>query len=144
RLSHRLHPSQLAYIGLTKSLAAFCQEFARRKGIRVDFAHDEIPELPAEVTTCLYRVAQEAIRNAEKHSGCSRIGVKLATSSESVCLSVTDSGRGFSVAAIEGTQGLGLVSMAERAHSLGGELSVRSEVDRGTRIEVSIPVAVAH
>src|SRR5262249_23525028 len=140
RLSHRLHPSQLAYIGLTKSIAALCEEFARQKSLQIDFEHDEIPDLPSEVTTCLYRVAQEAMRNAEKHSGCRRIRVALAARPQSIGLCVSDSGRGFVVAAPEGVSGLGLVSMDERVRSVGGTLVVRSAIDEGTRIEVTIPL----
>ena len=74
-LSHRLHPSRLAHIGLTNALSTLCNEFARQGSMEIDFHHDEIPDLPSEVTTCLYRVAQEAIRNAEKHSGSRRVRV---------------------------------------------------------------------
>jgi PAS domain S-box-containing protein len=140
RLSHRLHPSQLAYIGLTKSLASFCEEFGRQKGLEITFRHDDVPELKSEVTTCLYRVAQEAVRNAGKHSGCRQIRLELVSRTDAVCLCVSDTGRGFAAGAAEGMPGLGLVSMAERVRSVGGALSVVSEIDVGTRIEVSIPL----
>ena len=65
----------------------------------IDFHHDEMPELPSEVTTCLYRVAQEAIRNAEKHSGSRRVRVELAARSGAIWLRVSDSGRGFAATA---------------------------------------------
>ena len=139
-LSHRLHPSRLAHIGLTNALSTLCDEFARQGSMEIDFHHDEIPELPSEVTTCLYRVAQEAIRNAEKHSGSRRVRVELAAGSDSIKLSVSDSGLGFAATSFESSTGLGLVSMAERVRSVGGALSVQSEVNRGTHIEASIPL----
>ena len=139
-LSHRLHPSRLAHIGLTNALSRLCDEFAQQGSMDIDFHHDEIPELPSEVTTCLYRVAQEAIRNAEKHSGSRRVRVELAARSDSILLCVSDSGRGFAATSVECSTGLGLVSMAERVRSMGGALSVQSEVNRGTRIEASIPL----
>jgi PAS domain S-box-containing protein len=140
-LSRRLHPSQLNYIGLTRALSNLGLEFAQRSALEIEFDHDEIPDdLPADVTLCIYRVAQEAIRNAEKHSGASRVRVTLAAGSTSIRLCVSDSGRGFAPGSIEGSPGLGLVSMAERVRSMGGTLSIQSEVDRGTRIEVSIPI----
>jgi len=139
-LSHRLHPSRLAHIGLTNALSRLCEEFARQGSMEVDFHHDEIPDLPSEVTTCLYRVAQEAVRNAEKHSGSRRVRVDLAARSDSIVLCVSDSGLGFAATSVECSTGLGLVSMAERVRSVGGTLSVQSEVNRGTRIEASIPL----
>ena len=94
-LSHRLHPSRLAHIGLTNALSTLCDEFARQGSMDIDFHHDEIPDLPSEVTTCLYRVAQEAIRNAEKHSGSRRVRVELAARPDAIMLCVSDSGLGF-------------------------------------------------
>jgi len=141
RLSHRLHPSQLSILGLTKALSGLCNEFARQNRIQIHFTYDEVPTLSPEVTTSLYRVAQEAIRNAEKHSGTSHVRIELARMSDSVRLSVSDAGRGFDPTATTGSSGLGLVSMAERVNSVGGQLSVRSAVNHGTRIEVSIPLS---
>jgi PAS domain S-box-containing protein len=140
-LSHRLHPSRLAHIGLTNALSRLCDEFAQQGSMDIDFQHDEIPALPSEVTTCLYRVAQEAIRNAEKHSGGRQVRVELAAGSDSIRLCVSDSGRGFAATSAESSPGLGLVSMAERMRSVGGALSVQSEVNRGTHIEASIPLS---
>ena len=139
RLSHRLHPSQLAFVGLTSALSTFCAEFGRQNGVEIDFNHDEMPDLPSAVKTCLYRVAQEAIRNAEKHSGSRHIRLQLAARSDSVWLCVSDSGRGLRATEVE-SSGLGLMSMAERVRSVGGELFVRSDVDRGTSIEASVPL----
>jgi len=139
-LSHRLHPSRLAHIGLTNALSRLCDEFARQGSMAIDFHHDAMPNLPSEVTTCLYRVAQEAIRNAEQHSGSRRVRVELAARSDAIVLCVSDSGLGFDATAVEGRSGLGLVSMAERVRSLGGAFSVQSAINRGTHIEASIPV----
>jgi signal transduction histidine kinase len=139
-LSHRLHPSRLAHIGLTNAISRLCDEFAQQGIMDVDFQHDEIPDLPSEVTTCLYRVAQEAIRNAEKHSGSRRVRVELAARSDSIRLRVSDAGLGFAATSADCSTGLGLVSMAERLRSVGGALTVQSEVNRGTHIEASIPM----
>jgi len=140
RLSHRLHPAQLALLGLTKAISGLCEAFARRTDVEIDFVHDEMSKLPADVNVCLYRIAQEAIQNATKHSRCPRIGVELRTAPDAVRLCVSDAGRGFDQGAAEHSAGLGLVSMAERARSVGGTLSVHSAIDQGTRIEVVIPL----
>ena len=121
-------------------MSNFCTEFERQNNIEIVFEHDEMPDLPAAVTTCLYRVAQEAIRNAERHSGSRRIHLQLAARRDSIWLCVSDSGRGFAASDLESTAGLGLMSMAERVRSIGGELSVQSDVNRGTRVEVSVPL----
>jgi PAS domain S-box-containing protein len=139
RISHRLHPAQLSLLGLTKALSGLCEAFARRTDVEIDFAHDAIPKLPADVNVCIYRIAQEAIQNATKHSQCRRIDVTLRASPDAIRLSVADAGRGFDPGAAENSSGLGLVSMAERARSVGGRLAVRSAVDHGTCVEVSIP-----
>jgi signal transduction histidine kinase len=141
RLSHRLHPSQVALVGLTKALATYCADFGRQNGIQVDFKHEKVPDLPSTITTCLYRVAQEALKNAEKHSGAHRVHVELAATSDAVSLCVSDSGRGFSSAETESGPGLGLMSMAERVRSVGGELSIQSDINRGTRVEASVPLS---
>jgi PAS domain S-box-containing protein len=142
RISHRLHPAQLALLGLTKALSALCEALARRTDVEIAFVHGEIPKLPADVNVCLYRIAQEAVQNAIKHSRCRRIDVHLSTGPDAVRLCVSDAGRGFDQSAAERNAGLGLMSMAERARSVGGELSVRSAIDQGTRIEVSVPLVV--
>jgi signal transduction histidine kinase len=141
RISHRLHPAQLALLGLTKAIAGLCEGFARRTEIRIDFVEGDLPKLPAETNVCLYRIAQEAIQNAAKHSECGQISVTLSAAADAVRLCVSDAGRGFDPSAAHYSSGLGLVSMAERARSVGGQLSVRSAVDKGTRIEVTIPLA---
>jgi PAS domain S-box-containing protein len=139
RISHRLHPAQLALLGLTKALSGLCEAFARRSDVEIEFVHDAIPKLAADVNVCIYRIAQEAIQNATKHSQCGQISVTLTASPDAVRLCVSDVGRGFDPGAAEHSSGLGLVSMAERARSVGGELTVRSSVGQGTRVEVRIP-----
>jgi PAS domain S-box-containing protein len=141
RLSHRLHPSMLEHLGLTAALSSLCNECTRRGEIQVDFEHHNIADrLPTDMKTCLYRVVQEAIRNAEQHSGANRVRVTLTTSPGFIHCGVSDSGRGFAARAVDRRRGVGLVSMTERVQSLGGTLSVQSEVGGGTRIEASIPL----
>jgi signal transduction histidine kinase len=141
RLARRLHPAQLEYIGLTKALANLCNEYARQSGMATEFASADVPKtLPLEVSICLYRVAQEAIRNAVKHSGAAGVQVDLRANGHTIRLSVQDAGKGFVEGAMAGGPGLGLVSMAERIDSIGGTWSVVSNVGHGTRIEASVPL----
>jgi PAS domain S-box-containing protein len=141
RLARRIHPSQLQHITLTTALTSLCEEFTRRSGMAVQFSHSKITGgLPVDIKICLYRVAQEAIRNAEQHSGADSVHVKLSVGPDAIQCSVSDSGRGFDAGTAGAGRGLGLVSMTERVHSMGGTLSIDSESGRGTRIDVSIPL----
>ena len=116
-----------------------CYKTKRITDVEIDFVHDAIPKLQADVNVCIYRIAQEAIQNATKHSQCRQINVTLTASADGVRLSIVDAGRGFDPGAAEHSSGLGLVSMAERARSVGGQLTLRSAVGQGTCVEVSIP-----
>jgi signal transduction histidine kinase len=86
-------------------------------------------------------VAQEAIRNVHKHSGCREALVELDEISGSLRLRISDRGNGFDPSLAEATQGLGLLSMEERLRSMGGELFVHSRPGGGTRIEATIPAS---
>jgi two-component system NarL family sensor kinase len=138
RLSRRMHPSQLTYLGLTKALSGLCKEFARQHGMTIDFDHEEMPKLPPDISTCIYRVVQEALRNAERHSGSRHVRVELVARPEVIELRVSDEGRGFDTT-IADEAGLGLVSMTERVRGVGGDLFIRSAIGSGTHIHVSIP-----
>jgi len=140
RISHRLHPALVALLGLTKALSRLCAAFSRQTRVAIDFDHGDIPPLPPELSSCLYRVAQEALQNATKHSQSPVISVKLTADAEAIHLCVADEGRGFDRTAAEHAPGLGLVSMMERTRSVGGHLSVQSAPNEGTRVEVSIPL----
>jgi len=87
----------------------------------------------------VYRVAQEALHNALRHSGASDIAVTLAMRRRRVVLEVTDDGAGFATRPPPG--GLGLLSMRERANSVGGALTIRTAPGAGTRVRLSIPAA---
>jgi PAS domain S-box-containing protein len=142
KVSHRLHPSLLDFLGLTAAMSEFCKEFGRLNEMEIEFVHYQVPPmLPKEVTLCFYRVAQEAVRNAQKHSGCRKVRVELIGAPDSVRLRVSDSGTGFDPASVQRDR-LGLISMAERLRNLGGELTVQSRPGCGTSIEASVLLTV--
>src|SRR5262245_55372381 len=106
--------------------------------MEIEFVQDQVPPmLSREVTLCFYRVAQEAIRNAHKHSGCRQVRVELTGAPDSIRLCVSDSGMGFDLKSV-GHDTLGLLSMTERVRSLGGEMSVQSRPGYGTSIEARL------
>ena len=143
-LSHELHSSKLEYLGITTAMRAFCHEFSDQQNVEVVFAHDEIPRtLPQDISLCLFRVSQEALQNAVKHSGVRHFDVELRCASDAIQLTVRDSGSGFDPEGASKTQGLGLVSMAERVKLVGGRLLIDSQPHRGTTIHAKVPLGKA-
>jgi len=143
-VSRRLHPSQVELLGLAAALSNFCKDFAARNAMDIVFVTADLPQRPPQdAALCLFRVAQEAIRNVQKHSGAPRALVQLDEVAGSMRLRVSDQGLGFDQAAPDFAQGLGLLSMQERLHSLGGELFVHSRRGGGTCIEACIPLSAA-
>jgi signal transduction histidine kinase len=141
RMAYQLHPSILEHLGLAVALRSYCAEFSERERIKARFVHRDVPEaLPQDVALCLYRVAQEGLRNVAKHSGSSRVTVSLAGVQHGVRLSITDFGAGFDPESVKSTGGLGLISMQERVRMMQGSITVASRPGRGTRIEVRIPL----
>ena len=136
-LSRQLHPSILDDLGLVEALRSECARFSQREEISVRYTPQDIPPgIPKDVALCLYRIAQEGLRNIAKHSAAKEARVSLAATDDSILLSIEDSGVGFDSSQSQGKPGLGLVSMEERARLIGGELSVRSEPGNGTLVEV--------
>jgi signal transduction histidine kinase len=139
-LSHHLHPATIDILGLVPALASFCQEFSEHTGIQVEFVHNQPPEtFSGEAPICLYRVAQESLRNVQKHSGSLRARIELTVGQDAVSLNVTDSGNGFAPGLLDHSPGLGMASMAERVRGLGGDFHVESLPGQGTRIVASLP-----
>jgi PAS domain S-box-containing protein len=139
-MSHELHSSKLEYLGLVAAMRIFCKEFGERQNVEVDFKSYDVPRsLPPELSLSLFRVLQEALHNAAKHSGTKHVDVQLWVTSGKVNLTVSDLGLGFNTEATMHGTGLGLTSMRERMRLLGGELSINSEPRRGTTIHARVP-----
>ena len=137
-MSHRLHPSILEDLGLTPALRSLTEEFGRRENMIATFSSREVPEIPLEVATALYRITQEALRNISKHAGQTHARVSLRGTPEGVQLQVADFGQGFDMESRR--SGLGLLSMEERARQIGATLRVQSSLGDGTRITVDVPL----
>jgi signal transduction histidine kinase len=102
-----------------------------------------VPRLPEALESALYRVAQEALMNVTKHAGPSRVSVLLHRTPRVVRLVVEDDGKGFDSSVAHSDRQLGLVGMRERAHLIGGAMTVESSAGRGTTICVSVPLPTA-
>lgn len=140
-LSHRLHSSKLDYLGLVPAARSFCGEFSERQGVQVDFRVEAVPTaLPKEISLCIFRVLQEALQNAMKHSGSRDFQVSITCTSDRIYLSVQDSGIGFDVEEAMKKNGIGIASMRERLKLVAGDLSIGSQARKGTQVRASIPL----
>jgi PAS domain S-box-containing protein len=144
-LSHRLHSSRLEILGLAVSVKSFCEEYADRHRIRIDFSHKHLPtSIPPDTALALYRIVQETLRNVTKHSHALSAKVILAANSTALFLTVTDNGVGFDPSCISLAEGIGLRSVKERASMIGGSLEVKSRPMQGTQITVTVPLKNTH
>jgi len=139
-LSHRLHSSKLDYLGIASAANSFCRELSEQQKVEIDFKHAGIPgSLPKEISLCLFRVLQESLQNAAKHSGVRHFNVDLYGTPEEIQLTVTDLGVGFDPQDAINHRGLGLISMRERLQLVSGELSIKSQPGRGTTLVARVP-----
>lgn len=139
--AHELHSPRLEYLGIAAVMRSFCAEFGKRRKVEIDFRSHDLPSLVSpDISLCLFRVLQEALYNAVKHSGVRRFEVQLWRQSDTVHLTVSDSGVGFELEAATKSRGLGLLRMEERAKLLRGTFSIESQPERGTSIHAQIPI----
>jgi len=140
-MAHRLHSSKLEYLGIVAAAESLCKELAEKHQVKINFCQTSVPtELEQEVSLCLFRVLQEALSNALKHSGARRLDVGLTGTVSGVELIVRDAGRGFCSEDARKGQGLGLVSMRERLHLVGGVISIHSRPGFGTTVHARVPL----
>ncbi len=125
-------------MGLVAALGGLKREL-QHSGMTIRLEHENVPPtLPHDLTLCLFRIVQEALRNAVKHSGAHEVSVRLQCGPESLAMTIIDDGVGFDVERMWGS-GLGLISMSERLEPVGGTLKIRSTPGAGTRLEVTVP-----
>jgi len=138
-LSHRLHPAKLKLLGLTQTLDHLCRDVSAESRVQVTFEARDVPsDLQEDNAVCIFRVTQEALQNAVKHSGARHVSVQLTGSASRLMLRVTDSGRGFDPPASH-SDGIGLLTMRERVELVGGRLRIEAAPERGTTIKVILP-----
>jgi PAS domain S-box-containing protein len=143
-LSHELHSSRLQYLGLVAAITGFCREFGEQQKVEIDVRIRDLPvPLPPDISLCFFRVLQEALNNAVKHSGVQYFEIELWGTPDEIHLVVSDSGVGFDPDAVKSSQGLGLISMEERLKLLDGTLSIESQLQRGTTIHARVPFSSA-
>ncbi|HEY2547954.1 MAG TPA: PAS domain-containing protein [Candidatus Acidoferrum sp.] len=140
--AHELHSPRLEYLGIAAVMRSFCEEFGKRRKVEINFTSHDLPGLVSpDISLCLFRVLQEALYNAVKHSGVRRFEVQLWGESENVNLTLSDGGVGFELETATKGRGLGLIRMEERVKLLKGTFSIESQPKRGTSIHAQIPLS---
>lgn len=143
RLSHQLHSSELEFLGLAVAIKSLCREFSQQYRLSTSCECSAIPEhLNNETALSLLRVVQEALHNVAKHSQASCVDVQLTGAGGELVLTVSDNGVGFDSGRMRNAGGLGLLSMRERIHLVGGRFEISSIPAGGTRIQARVPLDV--
>lgn len=142
RIAHELRPEMLDDLGLVNALIALANSVAADRGLPVD---RDLPQAtPAELTVeqelVVYRVAQEALTNAARHSGASTVGLSLVQEDGELVLEVLDDGSGIGEG---GGDGVGIKGMRERSRLVGGELRIGPGPGSGTRVRLAVPLGSA-
>jgi two-component system, chemotaxis family, CheB/CheR fusion protein len=140
-MSRRLHPAILDELGLDAALKEECVSFSAQVGVPAEYKSEGAPTLlPEDVSLCLYRVAQESLRNIAKHAQATNVRVVLSGRKDGITLRVVDTGDGFDLNEIKGKRGLGLISMEERVRLVNGKFGIQSQPGKGTMVEVFVPL----
>lgn len=141
-ISLLLRPTMLDDLGLLPALKWLSREVSRASGINIDVTAADVPEnvlddLPDNHRTCIYRIVQEAVNNASRHSGARHVRISVRTGDRRLLVSVQDDGKGFDPSQ---DTGLGLLGMHERIARLGGALRLDSEPGKGSTVSFELPL----
>lgn len=142
RIARGLRPPALQDAGLAAALQSHVRAVAHGASVDVELTADRVDQvLDQDAKLALYRIAQEALSNALRHSGAGRVEVVVRERNGDALLEVRDDGRGFDVRQVPEAEGrgLGILGMYERAHGVGGELEIESSPDRGTTVRAVLP-----
>ena len=143
RIASGLRPEVLDEIGLAAAFEWQAREFQRRTGIRCLVAiAANFADPDKERSTALFRIFQELLTNVARHANATRVNVALSESGTALALSVEDNGRGIRDNEIESPRSLGFLGLRERVLAFGGTIDVKGDEGKGTKVSVTIPVAV--
>lgn len=144
KVSHQLHPAILDDLGLKTALEEFCDEFQQRSRIRTQLSFPNAPGyLPAEVSSCVYYIVGECLRNISKHAQAQSAFIDIEIVDDNLKLCVKDDGVGFKGNPSKARGGIGVAAMKERVRLQGGTFAIESNTQNGTRIDVDVPVNVS-
>jgi PAS domain S-box-containing protein len=141
QMFYQLYPPSLNRMALPKVLAAFCSTFEESNNIHIDFSfQEEIPEMPENYVTAIYRFVLEGLTNVAKHARASSVWINLDYINDDISISLEDNGQGFELKRI--IEGIGLHGIRERFLMLGGSIEIDSAPGKGTRLSGIIPFKV--
>jgi signal transduction histidine kinase len=139
QVTRGLHPARLEHLGLVSAVRALARDMDSYK-LRIDVAESDWPDdVPSVVALSLYRVAQEALHNAAKHSAANAVAVSFRGEGTALTLTITDQGVGFDTHGAGASGGLGIVSMRQRLRMIGGSLTITAAPGQGTRVQAQLP-----
>jgi signal transduction histidine kinase len=141
RYSHELRPTVLDDLGWIPAIRFLAEGVSRRANLTIRIKTTIAGRLPSPIEIALYRIVQEALTNAAKHSKASQVWIRIGRKNRMLCCSIEDDGVGFDVRAVQTDgkrRGLGLIGMQERLNAIGGTLSIDSEPGRGTKILIRL------
>lgn len=136
----RLRPGVLDDLGLVDALEWYTTDFEKRCGITCVFKHHQVPAVNNTLATAAYRITQEALTNVARHSGANSVEVSLRAPKGSLMLTVSDDGCGFQDRQLSESECLGIAGMRERAALVGGVLQIKSQPDKGTQVNFTVPL----
>ena len=140
QISHGLHPHQLELLGLNRALQALIYNAGESSGIAISGKFDSVDDVfPHAAATNVYRIVQESLNNILKHSRATNARISLERDVHEVLLKIEDDGCGFQAG--ENAKGLGLKNITERVRMLGGKIKLDTQLEKGTQIEITIPIA---
>jgi signal transduction histidine kinase len=143
RYSHELRPTVLDDLGWIPAIRFLAEGVSKRANLSIDIKTTAAGRLPGPMEIALYRIVQEALTNAAKHSKASRVWIRIGRKNGIFCCSIEDDGVGFDVQAAQShgkRRGLGLIGMQERLNAIGGTLSIDSARGKGTRLLIQLPM----
>jgi PAS domain S-box-containing protein len=141
KIATDLRPSILDNLGLWAAIEWQAQELQNRMKIPCDLKMSvQELDMQQDEATAIFRIFQETLTNVARHSRATKVTIQVDATEHDVHMKISDNGKGMSEAELLNTQSLGLLGMYERAHTFGGEFSIRSEPGQGTVVSVHMPV----
>lgn len=140
KLSHRLHSSELTFLGLMAAAERLCRDFASLHTIDVAYQVRDLPDLDAAKSLCFYRILEESLQNVAKHSRATSVAIELLSRNNELVLKIVDNGIGFDPEKARIKSGLGLVSIRERLRLIDGKLEIISGEGRGTCLIATVAI----
>ncbi|HSY61882.1 MAG TPA: PAS domain S-box protein, partial [Cytophaga sp.] len=141
RILNELRPIILDDYGLLEALKAQGESFTNNTGIHIEFIAPEIPiRIPEEIATCIFRVCQETLTNITRYAKASEVVISLNIEKEVITLTIEDNGIGFDPTTVKHNKSFGILGMKERVLSLKGDFDIVTAPEKGTKVNVSIPL----